>query len=50
MSRLLFFQIHEKTLGDIKMADINNAQLEAVLDLIPHQYPGPGGVVGVSIS
>lgn len=47
MSRLLFFQIHEKTLGDIKMADINNAQLEAVLDLIPHQYRGPGGVVGV---
>lgn len=47
MSRLLFFQIHEKTVRDIKMADINNAQLEAVLDQIPHQYRGPGGVVGV---
>jgi D-aminopeptidase len=34
-------------MGDAKMADVNNVQLKEVLDLIPHQYRGPGGVAGV---
>ena len=29
------------------MVELNNAVLKEALDLIPHQYRGPGGVAGI---